>query len=379
MQPPAIDCPLGPEAYHAEAFRQRELSTIFSRNWLFAGFSKQLTEHDSFVTVRLADKSIVLRNSHGRLLAFHNVCSHRHAILRPEPCGKGPLRCGYHGWTYDDQGQPVGVPGQKENFGFDPEERSDWTLEQFDVDRAGPFVFVRLTRHGPSLREWLGDYWHICLALDDAFAIPFEWNTQLWRCNWKYGVENTLETYHVGFCHAESLAQMYDQNGRISFTQSHSTIHHPMFDKSIRWWDRALKRADWQRHARFADYQHFFIYPNLCLGLTYGGLLSVQTFEPTTSETSQLTYRLCLPDSPSTDVLVTSFRETLRDYFRDYNQQVLNEDRVPVELCQVGCREQSRHGCLGRCEIRVIEFLKLLSQDVAGDSALPIPVATCRE
>lgn len=377
MEPPAVECPLRPSAYFSEDFRRCELATTFARNWLFAGFSAEVNEDQAFFTLRLADRSIIVRNANGRLHAFHNVCSHRHAILRPERCGIGPLRCGYHGWTYDERGAAVGVPGQKENFGFDTSERSDWSLASFDVDRVGPFVFVRLGREGPTLREWLGEIWDICVALENTFSLPFESADQLWSCNWKYGVENTLETYHVGFCHGESLGQMYDANGSVAFANPHSMIHHRMLDKSVAWWERALRRACWERALGLQDYQHFFVYPNLCLGLTYGGLLSVQTFEPTTAATTQLTYRLCLPDAPTDDPLVASFRETLQDYFREFNQRVLAEDRGPVELCQIGCREQMRRGCLGRSEIRVIEFLKVLQREVEDDSVIGTGVVAC--
>ena len=69
-----------------------------------------------------------VRDEHGTLRAFHNVCRHKAAQVINQPEGKvSKLRCRYHGWTYDLAGHFARTPEfdgvadfSKERFGLAP-------------------------------------------------------------------------------------------------------------------------------------------------------------------------------------------------------------------------------------------------------------------
>ena len=65
-------------------------------------------------------RSILLtRVSDGSVKAFNNVCLHRQSQIASR-CGTARrLSCPYHAWTYDLDGNLVGVPG-KEGFANHP-------------------------------------------------------------------------------------------------------------------------------------------------------------------------------------------------------------------------------------------------------------------
>src|SRR5271168_3266414 len=80
------------------------------------GFASELPKPGSYCTKTVMDRSILLtRTSDGTVKAFYNVCLHRQS---PIASGCGTARrfaCPYHAWTYDLNGNLVGVPG-KEGF-----------------------------------------------------------------------------------------------------------------------------------------------------------------------------------------------------------------------------------------------------------------------
>lgn len=365
MNPSASSSPVSPEVYWDPRQFRTEIERVFHGNWLFAGFAEQLCKPNDFIAVRAGDRSVVVYNFDGRLRALHNVCSHRHAILKDEPCGNGPLRCRYHGWTYDQDGRPAGIPANREDFAFDECEKDRWRLERFDVDQIGQFVFVRIAPSGPSLREYLGPLAMLFETLAPTFSTPFEQRACDWGCNWKIGVENTLESYHVRFAHQETLAAVLDSPGEITSQPPHSSARHRLLPESVAWWNDALRRSRLGRSEVYDDYRHFFVFPNLCIGLTFGALLSVQTFEPLTPDSSRLKYRLLLPNPRETEDAPPAFRRVLKDYLREFNEQVLEEDRGPVQWCQEGCRQMRRGTCLGASETRISAFLNAVVSETS--------------
>src|SRR6185503_12371020 len=100
----------------------------------------------------------VVRNRDGALRAFYNVCAHRGTkLLDDEPaCGTlgKALKCPYHAWSYDLDGQLLATPNVHEDELF---EREDYPLHSIAVDEHGGFLFVSLAEHPRPLREHLLD------------------------------------------------------------------------------------------------------------------------------------------------------------------------------------------------------------------------------
>ena len=79
------------------------------RHWIAACLSEEVAEPDGApVKVRLLGEDLVVfRDSKGRIGVLDEYCSHRRASLvfaRNEECG---LRCLYHGWKFDVDGNVV--------------------------------------------------------------------------------------------------------------------------------------------------------------------------------------------------------------------------------------------------------------------------------
>ena len=90
------------------------------RYWLPALLAEELPEPDGApVRVRLLGENLVaFRDTNGRVGLLDEFCPHRRASLwlgRNEECG---LRCVYHGWKYDVDGNCVDMMNEPEEFQF---------------------------------------------------------------------------------------------------------------------------------------------------------------------------------------------------------------------------------------------------------------------
>lgn len=146
--------------------------------WFYLCPEDELAAPNAFVTTRIDVPGVgavplVAQNLKGRVVAFRNVCTHRFAVIHGEPSGCGPLRCPYHGWTFDAEGVPVGLPFNPTDFQLDEEGRRRLALNPASLARCGRLVFVRVATEGPGLEEQLGaDLFARLAALSAAFPRP---------------------------------------------------------------------------------------------------------------------------------------------------------------------------------------------------------------
>ncbi len=143
--------------------------------WFYLCSDDDLATPNAFVTTRVGVTPLVAQNLKGRIVAFRNVCTHRFAVIHGEPSGCGPLRCPYHGWTFDAEGVPVGLPFNATDFGLDEEGRRRLALNPASLARCGRLIFVRVATSGSELETQLGASLFARLAaLSMDFARPGE-------------------------------------------------------------------------------------------------------------------------------------------------------------------------------------------------------------
>jgi choline monooxygenase len=191
-----------PASYYTDpSVYEREKRTIFYRSWNFACHTSQVAEPGAYVTVKVADQSIiVMRSEKGELGAFFNVCSHRaHELLKG--CGKTKLiTCPYHAWTYHNDGRLRSAVGQKKVADF---QAAEFSLKRVKVEEYAGFVFVNLDPDAKSLRKQAGGlekemlkYSPDVTKLRLAKRMTYEL-----KANWKNVVDNFLECYHCSVAH----------------------------------------------------------------------------------------------------------------------------------------------------------------------------------
>jgi phenylpropionate dioxygenase-like ring-hydroxylating dioxygenase large terminal subunit len=346
--------PLAPEAYYCPEWYAQE-QAVFRRSWLYVGTLAELTESGSWITVEQGGRSWIVTRTPDGLRCFRNVCSHRHSRILDGERGCGPLRCAYHGWTYDADGVPTGLPGQRDNFDLTSAERLALRLPQARVANIGNFVFMAENPTGARPEDDMDEpAVELLHKLSDTFASPYVAGERVWAANWKAGVENTLEPYHTACVHAESIAEVAEIDGVMALHPHFSSEFHRLKEKSRSWWQAMAESIGFTPSPVFGDYWHFHVHPNLCIGVTYGSLLSIQTFVPLAENRTRLRYRLLLPESVAAKS--SARRAALEQFLAEFNERVLLEDQGPVEACQRGFGDASSRALLGESEARIGNF-----------------------
>ena len=178
-----------------------ELQSVFSRNWQAVGRLAQLEKPGDYITATVANEPIVVvRGRDGKLRAFYNVCRHHAMTVMNEPCGHAEhMRCPYHGWTYNLEGE---LRGMTEFEGVKNFERADNGLVPVRVEPWENFVFVNLDPNAVSLHDFLGSLVKLAKPLGFGQLKFVERRSYIQNCNWKVYVDNFLDGgYHVPHMH----------------------------------------------------------------------------------------------------------------------------------------------------------------------------------
>jgi choline monooxygenase len=254
-----------PACWYRDAdVQEAERQAVFGRTWLAAGSACLVEKPESFLTAEIAGEPIlVVRDQEGTLRAFHNVCRHRAAPLRTEPCGHvTKLRCRYHGWTYDLAGQLRGVPEFDGVADFRTEGNG---LVSLAVDSWGPFVWIHALPVSVPLREFLDPLPRLLAGMGMDQLIFAERRTYELRCNWKVFVDNYLDGgYHVHTIHP-GLAGVLDYAAyRTEVAAFISTQISPLKPASSQE-SQAVEQVRGGTNACYA-----YVFPNLMLNVYQG-------------------------------------------------------------------------------------------------------------
>jgi choline monooxygenase len=187
--------------YTDKRVAELELQNVFSRNWQVVGRTSQVERPGQYVTATVATEPIVaVRGSDRRLRAFYNVCRHHAMTVMNEPCGQAQhMRCPYHGWTYNLEGE---LRGMTEFDGVQHFERADNGLVPVRVEAWENFVFVNLDANAAPLKDFLGALVERARPLRFGDLKFVERRSYMLNCNWKVYVDNFLDGgYHVPHMH----------------------------------------------------------------------------------------------------------------------------------------------------------------------------------
>jgi phthalate 4,5-dioxygenase oxygenase subunit len=172
------------------------MGTLFRRFWLPALLSTEVPVPDGPpVRLRILNEDLVaFRDTNGQVGIVSAYCRHRLAPLffaRNEKCG---LRCVYHGWKFDINGNCVDVPNVPPGKAAEVIKRRAG-ITAYPAREAGGMVWVYMGP--PELMPQLpGMEW---MNVPEGYRHVARW---LQRTNWAQGMEGELDTSHISFLHS---------------------------------------------------------------------------------------------------------------------------------------------------------------------------------
>ena len=171
------------------------LGELFRQYWLPAFMSDELAEPDGApLRLRLLGEDLVAwRNTDGSVGVMQNACPHRGASMFFGRNEENGLRCVYHGWKFDTEGQCVDMPNEPAESNFKH----------------------KIKAAAYAAADWGGITWvYMGPRQDNPPGVPqFEWGLVpdeqrqhshkiVYECNWMQALEGELDTTHVYFLHS---------------------------------------------------------------------------------------------------------------------------------------------------------------------------------
>ena len=359
---------LVPADYTSPAQFRRELERLMQPAWHLVGSRSDLSRDGDFIARELLGQPVLVHNFDGQLKAFFNICAHRHCRLTDLPAGRQPtLTCQYHGWEYGPDGYTRRIP---DAGCFRPFDRESAHLHSLRLAECGDLLFVSLAEEGLSLEAFLGECYPILAATTSGpWRCIWRWEYE-YPCNWKLGIENTVETYHLPCVHKKTFSGIYPSEE----AQAHelegrgSSLRYDLREAA----DLTKTQRRVVRHLGGTStdiYTHYVIYPHLVF---------------TTSDLYTHAH-MYLPVSPTTSLAIVrmySFHGQKRDPWRRLlawivaqsgrrsNRMIQLEDATLFPALQRGVEASPHTGCLGTREERIWAFQRYVCQQ-AGSQAAP--------
>ncbi len=181
----------------------------FIRNsWYVAGWSADLATDPVAVTV-LGEKIVLWRGADGRVRAASDLCPHRFLPLSKGRVRGNDIQCGYHGLTFDGDGNCVASPTQ-DRLPARCRVRA-WPL----AERMG---MIWIWMGDPALSDEAGIYdlpqyhesgWGV--AHGDALDV---------RANYLLLCDNLCDPTHVNYVHPATLGNPDEINAPVTFEET---------------------------------------------------------------------------------------------------------------------------------------------------------------
>lgn len=273
-------------AYDDPQLFEFERDQVLGKTWAGLVFASELPKNGfakpvDFMGLPLA----VMRNRSGELKVFHNICSHRGMVLlREETEVEGMVRCPYHSWTYDLDGNLKGTPhiggvGKHKAEGFVCEKHG---LKEIRAAVWNGIVFINLSGDAVDFEDFiqpLVSRWEAFTGaggFDQVRVAPTGSTMALTvNSNWKLAVENYCESYHLPWVHPSlnsysPLDQHYnlivndDASGQGSYTYSLSDVAGTSLPQFKDWPQDKIRQAE-----------YVSLYPNILLGVQADHVFSI--------------------------------------------------------------------------------------------------------
>ena len=176
--------------------RDAPMGGIMRRHWLPVCMSEEVAEKDGApVKSRLVGEDLVVfRDSNGKLGVLDEHCPHRGASLvfgRNEDCG---LRCLYHGWKFDVDGNILEMSSEPDGSAL----IKSLKQKSYPAREAGGFVWAWL---GPQeeMREFEPPAWAPKPGIKYAIVKMHA------ACNWAQVLEGSIDSAHSSSLHSTNM------------------------------------------------------------------------------------------------------------------------------------------------------------------------------
>jgi carnitine monooxygenase subunit len=251
---------------------EHEKKQIFRRLPLMLAPSCELSQPGAFKAMEVAGVPVMLtRKKDGSVGAYLNMCSHRG---NPVAQGRGTATrfvCGYHGWTFGNDGALLGISSPQD---FGVVDKAQHCLKAFPVlERAGLIWAILDPDSKLSIEGFLCGYDDLLAHFGFADWHLFD-SRVLEGPNWKTAYDGYLDFYHLPVLHAKTFGSDFYNRANYFSWGPHQRLSAPSLtstkvgsDKQDKLTD--MDEAEWPLEALIQGV--WTIYPHISIASFYGG------------------------------------------------------------------------------------------------------------
>ena len=200
------------ECYNSVEYTKIERKKLFEDKWVVIGVASSIPNiGDAKPFDLLGIPLILLRNKKNKIKVYHNVCSHRgYKILQKKCSIKNTLRCPYHSWSYNLDGELIATPHLG---GMNKHESKDFNNSLSGLKEVRSYIWldmiiINISNNEISFDEYikpLKTRWSKFWSEKDQELIKHSKDLGYFqlkaKCNWKFAIENYCESYHLPWVH----------------------------------------------------------------------------------------------------------------------------------------------------------------------------------
>jgi choline monooxygenase len=294
---------------------------------------------------------LILRDKKNKIRVFHNVCSHRGMILVNEECKlKNTIRCPYHSWSYNFNGELIATPhiggmNIHEAEGFI---KSKSNLKEVSTHVWMDLIFINIHKNKKNFEECihpLEQQWSKFISKEDQKLIrhakDFGYFNMEVQSNWKLAIENYCESYHLPWVHPElnrvsNLKDHYHiEDISETFSGQGSNKYSQQFDGN----KKLSTFPNWPNDL-YQNSEYVSLFPNVMLGIHVDHFYAFW-LEPLSNNITREHFEMYYvgDESASSD----EYKEIRKKNFVFW-QEVMNEDVGVIEGMQKGRSSTAYNG-----------------------------------
>jgi choline monooxygenase len=286
---------------------------------------------------------LIIRNKDNEVKVFHNVCSHRGFKLIDKECKlKNVLRCPYHYWSYDFNGNLVATPhigglGKHDVKGFD---KNKSNLKEINSYIWMDLIFININSNAQSFKEFikpLENRWSKFIKKEDQELIRHSTDNGYFNMNvnsnWKFAIENYCESYHLPSIHPElnkisNISDHYHiEDKNLSFSGQGSNKYSQQFEGNVKF----NCFPNWPTNL-YQKAEYVSLYPNVMIGIHVDHFYAFW-LEPISNNKTKEHFELYYVGEESASS--EEYKEIRRKNF-EFWKDVMNEDVIAIEGMQKG-------------------------------------------
>jgi len=340
------------ECYLNDEYFKIERERVFFNNWIVVGVSSSVPEVGDTKPFNLMGiPLLILRDKNNKIRVFHNVCSHRGMILVKEECKlKNTIRCPYHSWSYNFNGELIATPhiggmNIHETEGFI---KSKSNLKEISTHVWMDLIFINVNKNKKDFEQSidpLEKQWSKFISKEDQKLIRHardfgHFNMEV-KSNWKLAIENYCESYHLPWVHPElnRVSNLKDHYHIEDLTETFSGQGSNKYSQQFDGNKKLSTFPNWPKDL-YQNSEYVSLFPNVMLGIHVDHFYAFW-LEPLSNNNTREHFEMYYvgDESASSD----EYKEIRKKNFAFW-QEVMNEDVGVIEGMQKGRSSPAYNG-----------------------------------